>query len=61
MMWIVYRRIVDYDGWPKGATEILFVTVSGPEAKGYAEGHNKEAYRSDGDHYQYTYQEVEVR
>jgi len=60
-MWIVYRKIVDYDGRPTGTVEILFVTVSGPTAAGYVDAHNKEAFRSDGDHYHYTYQEVEVR
>jgi len=61
MMWIVHRKLVDYNGQPKGATEILFVTVSGTMAKGYVDGLNRESFRSDGDHYHYTYQEVEVR
>lgn len=60
MMWLVYKVLVNYDGIRTGQPIIEFVTVSGPLAKGYAEGHTAEAHRNDGDHYQWTYQEVEV-
>ncbi len=60
-MFIVFRQMVNYDQQPVGKVEILFVTLDKAIAQVYAEGSNKNEYRNDGNHYHYTYQEVEVK